>query len=346
MIETNSYAIGALSLQSACKVAYYRGQLAGKLKDANADCPGAMMSINLAEDQVPEYTKKIKTADIGNSICVACVNSPFNCTLSGREADIDLIKAQADEDGVFAQKLKTGVAYHSSSMQAIADEYRSLMGSLEGVDRQNLKAPAQILMISSVTGEAIIPAVLATAQYWVDNMVRTVRFADAINVLAQGLPNMKVTDLIEVGPHPALRRPVQDTLGKKGDGAKIRYFSPLHRSQPAIRTMLELVGQLFCFGHDVSITTANQQTAQKKLPFLVDCPEYPFNHSQRYWAESRICRDYRLREPVEGELLGVRVSDWNPLEPRWRNFWSVETSPWIGHHKVCHPLNCIEKTVV
>ncbi|KAI1651898.1 uncharacterized protein F4817DRAFT_311507 [Daldinia loculata] len=329
-----AYAIGALSLQSACKVAYYRGQLAGKLKDANADCPGAMMSINLAEDQVPEYTKKIKTADIGNSICVACVNSPFNCTLSGREADIDLIKAQADEDGVFAQKLKTGVAYHSSSMQAIADEYRSLMGSLEGVDRQNLKAPAQILMISSVTGEAIIPAVLATAQYWVDNMVRTVRFADAINVLAQGLPNMKVTDLIEVGPHPALRRPVQDTLGKKGDGAKIRYFSPLHRSQPAIRTMLELVGQLFCFGHDVSITTANQQTAQKKLPFLVDCPEYPFNHSQRYWAESRICRDYRLREPVEGELLGVRVSDWNPLEPRWRNFWSVETSPWIGHHKV------------
>ncbi|KAI8964847.1 hypothetical protein F5Y11DRAFT_57289 [Daldinia sp. FL1419] len=329
-----AYAIGALSLHSACKVAYYRGQLAGKLKDANSDCPGAMMSINLAESEVPGYLEKIKAAGVNDSICVACVNSPLNCTLSGHEADIDLIKAQADRDGIFAQKLKTGVAYHSSSMQAIADEYRSLMGNLESVDRQSIKAPAQTLMISSVTGEAIIPAVLATAQYWVDNMVRTVRFVDALSVLAQELSSIKVTDLIEVGPHPALRRPVQDTLSKKGDSNKIRYFSPLHRSQPAIRTMLELVGQLFSVGHDISITAANQQPAQERLPFLVDCPEYPFNHSQRYWAESRMCRDYRLREPVEGELLGVRVSDWNPLEPRWRNFWSVETSPWIGHHKV------------
>ncbi|KAK6954107.1 hypothetical protein Daesc_004069 [Daldinia eschscholtzii] len=328
-----AYAIGALSLHSACKVAFYRGQLAGKLKDENSSSPGAMMSINLAEDKVPEYLEKIKAAGIGDSVCVACVNSPLNCTLSGREADIDLIKAQADQDGVFAQKLKTGVAYHSSSMQAIADEYRSLMGSLEGIDRQDIKAPAQTLMISSVTGEAVIPAVLATAQYWVDNMVNKVRFSDALTLLEQELSSMKITDLIEVGPHPALRRPVQDTIGK-GDSKKIRYMNPLHRSQPAIQTMLELVGQLFSFGHDVSVTAANQQSPQEKLPFLVDCPEYPFNHSQRYWAESRICRDYRLREPVQGELLGVRVSDWNPLEPRWRNFWSVETSPWIGHHKV------------
>ncbi|KAI1806439.1 hypothetical protein F4811DRAFT_510997 [Daldinia bambusicola] len=324
-----AYAIGALSLHSACKVAYYRGQLAGKLKDENSNSPGAMMSINLAESEVPEYLEKVKTAGMGDSVCIACVNSPSNCTLSGSEADIDLIKTQADEDGVFAQKLKTGVAYHSSSMQAIADEYRSQMGSLEGKDSQDVKAPAQTLMVSSVTGEAVIPAVLATAQYWVDNMVNKVRFADALTLLNQELSSMKVTDLIEVGPHPALRRPVQDTIGKK-----IRYMNPLHRSQPAIQTMLELVGQLYCFGHDVSIMSANQQSAEKKLPFLVDCPEYPFNHSQRYWAESRICRDYRLREPVQGELLGVRVSDWNPLEPRWRNFWSVETSPWIGHHKV------------
>ncbi len=64
----------------------------------------------------------------------ACVNSPLNCTLSGPEHPIEAIKAQADEDGIFAQTLKTGVAYHSPAMLAVADEYRSRIGNIGGDD--------------------------------------------------------------------------------------------------------------------------------------------------------------------------------------------------------------------
>ncbi|KAL7823910.1 polyketide synthase [Trichoderma gracile] len=343
-----AYAIGALSLQSACKVSYFRGQLAGRLRAANEASPGAMMSINLAESNVSEYLSKIGPE--ASSVCVACINSPLNCTLSGPEAAIDAIKAQADNDGIFAQKLKTGVAYHSRAMEAIADEYLALMGSLEGASRQDLKVASGIPMVSSVSGKVVRPAALAKGQYWVNNMVSPVRFADAVQLLTQEPSKVKVglsniTDLVEIGSHPALRRVAQDTIRQTGNKKRtIRYSAALQRSHPPIKTTLELVGQLFCWGHNVSIAAVNQTPlaqpggASKKPAFLVDTPEYPFDRSHKYWVESRISRDFRFRGNVKGDVLGARVSDWNPLVPRWRNLLAVESVPWAGHHKVTDTL--------
>nr|ALQ32786.1 putative polyketide synthase [Fusarium babinda] len=324
-----AYASGALSLESACKVSYFRGLLASKLKGASANSPGAMISINLAPHEVSNFLKNIGVT----SVNIACINSPLNTTLSGPEEAIDTLKAQADRNGIFAQKLKTGVAYHSLSMKSIAGEYLAVLNGLTGKH-----TAGRIPMISTVTRKLITGEIMSTGQYWVDNMLSPVRFAEAVQVVSRkdsarklGLGN--ITDLVEIGPHPALRRPVKDTLTELGPAARgLKYSYILHRSQPAVQTTLELIGQLFCQGYDISIPAANQQVIQEK--FLVDCPKYPFDRSQRYWAESRLSRDFRLREAVAGELLGVRVSDWNPLEPRWRNLWSIDSSPWVGDHKI------------
>ncbi|KAH8689590.1 hypothetical protein BGW36DRAFT_330426 [Talaromyces proteolyticus] len=338
-----AYAIGALSLVSACKVSFYRGLLAGKLRVESADSPGAMISVNLPETSASEYLKSIKNADTC-SVGVACINSPLNCTLSGPEQAIDAIKIQADTDGIFAQKIKTGVAYHSSSMNAIADEYLSLMGSLEDVESGSPKAKNRIPMVSSLTGKVVTPSTLATAEYWVENLVSPVRFADAVQILTQETSTLKVgmgtiTDLVEIGPHPVLKRFVQDTIRQPQNRKKqIRYLGVLHRLQPPIKSMLELVGNLFCLGHTVRIQVVNQQSTKDLSPFLVDCPEYPFDRSQISLAESRISRDFRLRGTTKGETLGVRVSDWNPLEPRWRNFLSIESTPWIRDHVVSNTV--------
>lgn len=307
-----------------------------------------MISVNIAEDQVPDYLSRIGAADANTSVCVACVNSPVNCTLSGPEAAIDAVKAQADRDGIFAQKLRTGVAYHSPAMLAIADEYLSLMGPLEKRARTSgVSATAIPIMVSSVTGRVIQPADLARPEYWVANMVSPVRFANAVRVLVG--QESTVTDLVEVGPHPALRRPVQDTIGGGAEKQQIRYAAVLHRSRPARETVLELAGQLFCLGYAVSVVAVNSSTSTTSLEHtgpvlpspLVHCPSYPFDHSHRYWAESRLSRDFRLRGTVQGEMLGVRTSDWNPLAPRWRNFLSVESTPWLGHHKVSTNLHLL-----
>ncbi|KAI1128976.1 hypothetical protein F5Y10DRAFT_239255 [Nemania abortiva] len=328
-----AYTAGSLTLQSACKVSYFRGQLAGKLK-AKAGSIGAMISVNLPQHQVKSYLKAMGNPDVEDSVHIACINSPLNCTLSGPERAIDAMKQRLEEDGIFAQKLKTGVAYHSSFMLIIANDYLSRMGTLEtGSSRSTIP------MISTVTGRPVRSSVLATGQYWVDNLVSPVRFSDAIHIVTQKASTLKVglgsiTDLVEIGPHSALKRPIQDTVNQLGNRKQTRYASALHRSKGAVESVLELLGHLFCHGHEFNISEANRLLSSPTPPFLVDCPEYPFDTSHTYWAESRLSRDFRLREAVSGGFLGWRFHDWNPLEPRWRNLWSVETTPWISDHSV------------
>ncbi|KPM43172.1 Lovastatin diketide synthase LovF [Neonectria ditissima] len=317
-----AYSIGALSLVSACKVSYFRGLVAGKIRNASATSGGSMISINLAPDQVADFLSKLQPETIG--VAIACINSPLNVTLSGPQVGIDAVRVHADEQGIFARELKTGVAYHSLAMQHVAEEYSTLMGSLEFAE------VLPIPMVSTVTGKVVHPAELATNQYWIENMVSPVRFATAVQLIASDSDVLGITDFVEVGPHPALRRYVQDTLGND----KMQYSSALYRGRPATDTILELAGFLFCRGHKSSLVAVNGQQEQGTTTCLVDCPPYPFDHSRKFWAESRISRDYRLRTATKGDLLGHRASDWNPLLPRWRNFLSVETHPWIGHHVV------------
>ncbi|KAI0967184.1 hypothetical protein F4678DRAFT_254795 [Xylaria arbuscula] len=331
-----AYTTSSLTLRSACKVSYFRGQLVGKLK-AKATSSGAMISVNLPHDQVHPYLKTVSNLNIEDSVHIACINSPLNCTLSGSEPSIDALKSHLDEKGIFAQKLNTGVAYHSPLMLIIANQYLSQMGKLEAGQR------SAIPMISTVTGQPISTSILATGQYWVDNLVSPVLFSDAIQLITQKPATVKVgmgpiSDLVEIGPHSTLKRSIQDTVAKVGNRKQTRYSSTLQRSKDAVESVLELLGHLFCHGHDINISAANGIWSSPPPSFLVDCPEYPFDHSHTYWAESRLSRDFRLREPVSGDLLGWRFHDWNPLEPRWRNLWSVDTTPWTGDHVVSNTI--------
>lgn len=321
-----AYAIGALSLESACMIAYHRGRLSGQLASSTR---GAMMSVNLQEKDVHAYVNNVLP---NGEIHIACVNSPSNVTLAGAEADINALKDHLDNDGVFAQKLKTGVAYHTPVMQQIAQEYLSCLDLLGCSVPDDITTP----MVSSVTGQKVAPSELSTAQYWVDNLTSPVRFADALQYLTQAAPKLDriktVTDYLEIGPHGALRRPVVDTLSNYTES---RYASVLSKFNSPLETTMEVAGQLFSRGYPVSITAVNQQGGNiGPSSFLADLPRYPFDHSRQYWHESRLSRDWRLRGAAPRSILGIRSSDWNPLEPKWRKMLSVEEEPWIADHVV------------
>ncbi|KAI0484906.1 hypothetical protein GGR56DRAFT_680801 [Xylariaceae sp. FL0804] len=335
-----AYTAAALSHESACKVAYFRGRLAGRLaRQLQADgTPGAMLSANLDGREVPKYLENIGVgmgAPGQAPVCLACVNSPKNVTLAGPAHLIDLLKDDLASKGIFAQRLNTGIAYHSPAMKAVAEDYAAAMGSLQKGSGQD-----PTVMVSSVTGQIVEPEVLAEPQYWVDNMVSPVQFAQALEkltawaaagtdtLMAKSTDNpVALADLVEVGAHSALRRPVRETV------PQFRYHTCLQRSVSPLQSTLQLVGSLFCHGYPVSITTANGQGAGKHA-YLVDCPAYPFDRSRRYWEESRMSKAFRLRNSSPGFLLGRRTHDWNPLRPRWRNWLSVETTPWLGEHQV------------
>lgn len=288
------------------------------------------MSVNLHESQISALKEQLGLAS--NSIHVACVNSPTNITLSGEDKAVDALKKHLDEQGVFAQKLSTGVAYHSPAMCALSGEYLKLMGSIEMGG-----APSQpIPMISTVTGQIVAPKALSRPQYWVDNLLSPVRFLDAMRRLRDDMSTLPlpvgvqaITDLIEIGPHSALKRSVKDSV------PSLRYQTVLERNKPPVQSVLELIGALFCHNYSVSIVAANNQDYDSTPP-LIDCPPYPFDHSKSYWSESRLSRGYRFREFSPGYLIGKRVYDWNPLVPRWRNWLHTESIRWIGDHIVSY----------
>lgn len=339
-----AYTTGALSLASACKVAYFRGQLAGQAR-RTATKKSAMASVNLAAEQIPRYLQQMGP-EVSCSVTVACINSPANSTLSGPQDAIQAVQRQLDQDGIFARILDIGVAYHSPAMQSVAKEYLELMNQLEPrtTSDADTMPPA---MFSSVTGGQVANKLLLNPQYWVDNLVSPVRFSEALCSASSSVGDA-VLDLVEVGPHSALRRPIQETLMAVGSGGgpedvNTRYGSALVKGKNACDTIQETVGRLFCGGHPVSVQAANQQQQQnpltaggqhRPLAFRNDCPPFPFDHSQGYWAEPRLSRDFRLREPVPRSSLGARYQHWNPLEPTWRQLMCVEAMPWVKDHEV------------
>ncbi len=337
-----AYAIGAITLSSACRVAYWRGKLTSNLAKSTTR-PGTMISVNLSNMDATEY---LALKQLHESLTIACINSPSNVTISGPKEDIERLGTVLVAEGIQSFQVNTGAAYHSPAMRAIEGNYRRHLGDLEPAPSPSGKQ-GNTVMISTVTGLPVEKRSLALAQYWIDNLVSPVRFSDAVQRMIKlepevtrklGVQNIRpIYDIVELGPHSSLRRPAMDTINAiQGSGRrKVQYLGVLDKMRKDVSTSLEIPARLFIRGYQVDLTTINLAREKQTLPLPCDTPLYPFDDSQRYWHESRMSRNYRLRGgSSQSSILGVRVSDWNPLEPRWRKFVSVEEMPWVADHMV------------
>ncbi|PKY05110.1 hypothetical protein P168DRAFT_214190, partial [Aspergillus campestris IBT 28561] len=165
------YAAGAISKNSALKVSYYRGLLAGRLGETSK-YKGSMLAVGLSEADIRYCLDKVEASFGCLRLVVACVNSPKSLTLSGEAEQIEALHGLLEEDQIFSRKLMVKVAYHSFQMQEIASAYEAAIGNLEIPHQQT-----GTLMFSSVTGSLIHPEELATSGYWVRNMVSPVLFS-------------------------------------------------------------------------------------------------------------------------------------------------------------------------
>ncbi|KAK7754515.1 Type I Iterative PKS [Diatrype stigma] len=332
-----AYATGALSLETAMCVAYYRGLITPIFKPIK----GGMMAAGLTED---EATKEIEAmGDSHGKVVVACVNSPRSVTISGDMPAITHLQEDLTSRRIFARKLQVESAFHSHHMLAIADEYRQRLSDMEFVpwDQRN-----QIVMFSSSLGSprTVTADDDLSADYWVNNMVSCVRFSGALAKLCTevvGEESGTVDILIELGPHAALAGPVKQVLanlpGVEQQGTSpIPYFSALARGKDAAVTALATAASLFTHGYPTDLHAANfpQSSTKPELSVLTNLPTYSWNRALKYWSESRLSHDYRFRRFPRTDILGAPVSDWNPMEPRWRNFIRLSEQPWVGDHVV------------
>lgn len=341
-----AYYVGGLSWSSALKVAFYRGLVTELLKKPEGQPSGAMVVVGLSEADAKPYLHQIGAE---NTLCVACMNGPHNITISGSEEHVNALQSILEEEEVFHRKLNVKVAYHSKFMNEIAVEYQELIQDISSGQPLH----GEPIMISTVTGQDISTTELSKSDYWVRNMVSPVNFTSAITHLCSTKPkkltrynearSVSINLFCEIGPHAALKSPIKENLNMLKKGGEIGYTSILFRDKPALDTAMEAAGTLHCIGYQVNIMNVCDIGAD--LPYrsmLTDLPSYPFNHTKKYWAESRLSKDYRFRKYPRHELLGTPVSDWNPREARWRNIITNSESLWINDHKVCYYLMKLE----
>jgi NADPH:quinone reductase-like Zn-dependent oxidoreductase/malonyl CoA-acyl carrier protein transacylase/SAM-dependent methyltransferase len=333
-----AYAAGALTHEAAMTAAYYRGLLSSQLA-ANSNIAGCMAAVGLSPAETEEYLAKLTTG----KLCIACYNSPKNVTVSGDTAAIDELESALEGSDVFFRRLKVTVAYHSHHMQQIASDYRAALQNLPQLEAST--NDVQVQFYSSVTGSLISISELG-AEYWVLNMVSPVLFSSSMRSMCLGLKQdgkrvvrgkrLNVQMLLEVGPHSALAGPIKSILKDPslGSSSQIPYTSCLVRNGNSVSTILKAAGDMFVNGYPVNLSRINEPVDGPCPRVLADLPHYAWNHTNRYWHESRLSKNYRLRLQPRRDLLGAPVPDYNPTEPRWRGFIRLSELPWIKDHQV------------
>jgi acyl transferase domain-containing protein len=338
-----AYCTGALSRESAWKLAYYRGVFSQELAVLGN---GGMMAVGLSEIEAYRYLDSTTNSLGDGQLAIACVNSPSNVTISGQRMHLEHLKAQLDDDKVFCRTLQVQVAYHGPAMLQVASRYQESIATLTPGEA---RCARDIRMVSSVTGALVSQDELRSPAYWVSNMVSQVKFSQAVHNICQhhieqtskkvDLSHravIKADYLLEIGPHSALSGPIRDSLKDISNAQKVLYGSILTRNTSAVESLLSAAGKLHCSGYPVDLLHLNQQhRVSKRAPMILpNLPEYPFDHSNSYWNESRYSRNMRLRPFKRNSFIGLPVSDWNPLDCRWRTFLKQSEQVWIVDHEV------------
>lgn len=323
-----AYCLGALSHKDALKAAYFRGILSAEMKELDPSLKGAMMAVGSTPADIEKWLAKLTKG----TVVTACVNSPTTITVSGDEAGVDELEAQLKEAAVFARKLKVDTAYHSPHMQMIAGQYFEAIA-----DIQTLPAKEGRRMSSSVHGRGISSDELGAVN-WVQNLTSTVQFADAVHDMIRPVVDGKRAEenaidiIVEVGPHSALQGPVSQTMKTYGISG-VQYSNVLSRGKNAIVTALSGAGTLFAEGVVVDISKVSRIPSSGVKP-LVDLPAYPWNHSVKYWAESRVGRAYRHRKYPRLPLLGAPCPTMGVHDRLWRGHIRMDEEPWVRDHVI------------
>ena len=286
-----------------------------------------MLAVGSGEDTIKPFISQITEG----SIKIACVNSPESVTVSGDASGIDELSKVLTEKDIFNRKLKVDTAYHSHHMERIADAYLQSLHAIQSSD-----AKKDVEFYSSVTASRKVSDF--DAAYWTQNLVSTVRFSDALSLLAKesskGEMRGATNIFVEIGPHSALSGPIRQILGKNGD-YKYSYVSPILRGQDALHSTLAAVGALHVAGYQVSMNSVlNVDGCDTKYETLGNLPSYPWDHTQKYWHESRLSKGHRFRKFPYHDLLGLFEVTSSLHEPRWRYHFNVKMLPWLKHHVV------------
>lgn len=335
-----AYAAGYITAPEAIAAAYFRGQAVSRNTRQ-----GAMLAVGLGVD---EALARVEQQGLSGQVKAAAINSPRSVTLSGDVEAVKTLSAHLETEGVFNRILKTGGnAYHSHHMATLGGEYQDMLsaGSARlremGLCNPDLRYP-QISWVSSVSPSRTSKAASETGpSYWRSNLEEPVRFSDALTTLVAltDRETLPVNMLVEIGPHHALKGPVDQIL-KGLSKATTRYTHSLKRDEDGQSSILQLAGTLFGLNYPVDLAAVNSTDDEMATGHVLvqgctvaDLPPYQYSYGPVSYHESRLSKEYRLRSVARHDLLGSKLPGSAKLRPQWRNILRVKDLSWLREHR-------------
>jgi acyl transferase domain-containing protein/acyl carrier protein len=245
-----AYLAGVLSLSDAAILVTARGRLMRSLPEG-----GAMIAVEATEEEVRE------TLDEDGRAVIGTINSPRSVVLSGDEDAVHAVAAVWKERGRNIKVLPILRASHSHRMNPILEEFRTIT---EGLTFHRPKYG----IVSTVTGQVDSGDGWTSADYWVEQIRKPVRFLDAVRTLeAQG-----VTTLLELGPDGVLSAMAAASVEHAVAVPAMR------KRHPEAPTLVSALGVLHSRGVPVDWPAFFAGTGAHQ----VDLPTYPFQR-ERFW---------------------------------------------------------------
>ncbi|QXJ26136.1 SDR family NAD(P)-dependent oxidoreductase [Actinomadura graeca] len=247
---------GALTLEDAAKIVAVRARALRALSGK-----GTMASLGMGADQAAEL--------IGDrdGVVIAAVNGPSSTVISGPTEPLAALVEAAQAQGLRARLIDVDYASHGPQIDQLTD---TLTTGLAGV----APSRAPVAYYSAVTGTRVDTTTLDT-QYWITNLRRPVRFADAVGALLDDGHRV----FIEASSHPVLSAGMQECF-ELADVQAVT-VPTLRRSHGGPVQVARAAGQAFAAGVEVDWTT---WFPSDPPPPTVDLPTYAFQR-RRYWVE-------------------------------------------------------------
>lgn len=323
-----AYASGRISAGDAICIAYYRG-LFSYLAQGQGSQHGAMIAVDTTLEDAEELCE---SSDMKGRIHVAANNSPSSVTISGDKDAIEEVENIFLDENKRCKILRVDKAYHSHHMMRCTEPY---LKALENIGIQ-VSPTGRSTWFSSVYGKEISEVGESLdGPYWNQNLTQRVQFMEAVQ--AAYTSNGPFDMAVEIGPHPALKGPVLQTVSEIADSG-LAYTEMLHRDGDAIDCAAACLGDIwtrlgrgFVDLHSYDNMLSGRTEACRLVKGL---PTYSWDHENEYWHETRLAKAQRSRKDPVHPLLGHVTADSTAQEIRWRHILSPTETPWLRGHQL------------
>jgi len=246
-------AAGILTLEDATRLVAARGRLMQALP---AD--GAMAAIF-----APEHDLRALLAGREDRLAIAATNAPGETVLSGeREALREVLAALATR-GVRTRELQVSHAFHSPLMRPMLAEFE------RELNRTTFRTP-NYPIISTLTGQSDAAHAMTRADYWLQQIVAPVRFAEAVTTAGAAGPTL----FLELGPRPVLCGLGSRTLTTAG----LSWHPNLAGPDDDGTALADALAAVYAAGAEIDWVARHRATPGPRLGL----PTYPFER-RRHW---------------------------------------------------------------